>query len=995
MVEFSGFVCWNPEAINETFVRDVGNLKGSLFKAVHHPLRAQKRPIDQPEGGDWVLEDQVVKHFTGPLRGDGYVFIPVVGQAGTGKSHLVRRVYEETKAHPGWRTIQLPKNRTSLRHVVEVLIEGLDGPVAKKAREDLLNAPAARETPDLLADRLIDTIAIEVEHGDHTSKRKTRGEQQNFDKIRGELPNVLRDKLTRTTMTKEGGVIRRLVGLGAEGRNPDDGLDEHAVEVSTADLPMDMRRIGQAGEATQTTLRRWKGHMSFQEAAVQLINDALLSAFRQVFISNQIDLIEVFRELRRHIHQQGKGEELAFYIEDLTVLHGVEAQFLDAIVEPPKPVDGSPEMCPLRVIFAVTEHHFSKVKLTETVTERCDDAYWLDTPYGTDALSPEEAVSFIGRYLNASRFTDSKVEKNSCKGCPHQEPCHEAFEKSSEGHGLYPLNASALESFVKAHARDDGRFDPRRTVRGLRDFLLRAEADVENSDFPNDEFSRFFDDDVPVIDLDIVDTLSRHWAEKSQKGLFLARHWSDSPPALQDGKVALPLKPSVLAIFGLDPTAVVELIPPDKPKNGKKPPNGDPPVPQDWQSRLSPEHQRIVENLNAWAQGTKPLGQAETNEIRNLILKVVWDNLEDRAAPQNWKNNPLEPAKTRIEVVGSSTRMTGEPILTIDQSQKTGYALQGLIRMNEDKVDPFPGANEHRVAAANAVDEWTNTVASHLETANTDTLEIAVQTLLLAALVFGSCPESDTPCELIQAIFRKPEPPESKSDDRTKKWHDLVESAQRKHADWYETILKVVGETRPGGAVRTVDAGRLVTIVDSFVDSGDFREADAGPKVKPFLTQTRAATEAEWRALVKCATASEHIDQGQNWSEQTKRVLDTLHLANTEGLLVNVDCLPTLGALAKDADPEAHHSVTELVSLLDGDDPTFLEKVCFVASTQANHAYAVAEFCVIADPELDGVKKALDQAGSASGSADDHTQALKGILTALGSYETSLGAIHP
>jgi len=84
-----------------------------------------------------------------------------------------------------------------------------------------------------------------------------------------------------------------------------------------------------------------------------------------------------------------------------------------------------------------------------------------------------------------------------------------------------------------------------------------------------------------------------------------------------------------------------------------------------------------------------------------------------------------------------------------------------------------------------------------------------------------------------------------------------------------------------------------------------------------------------------------------------------------------------------------------LVSILDGDDPTFLEKVCFVASTQANHAYAVAKFCVIADPEFDGVKKALGQAGSASGSANDHTQALTGFLTALGSYETSLGAIHP
>ena len=992
MSEFPGFACWNPAAINETFVRDVGNLRDTLFKAVHHPLRSQKRPIDQPQGGDWVLEDQIVEHFKGPLRGDGYVFIPVVGQAGTGKSHLVRWVYEETKTHPGWRAIPLPKNRTSLRHVVEVLLEGLDGPVAEKAREDLLTAPAAQEAPDLLPALLIDAIAIELERGGHTSERETEDEQQNFDKIRGELPNVLRDAITRSAMTEEGAVIRRLVDLHGNGRSDGDGFDDHSVKVSTADLPLEMKNISQAGDATQRTLRRWAGNEFFRNAAVELINDALPSAIRQVFISNQVSLVEVFRELRRHVHQQANGEELALYIEDLTVLHGVEQQFLDAIVEPPNPVDGSPPMCPLRVIFAVTEYHFRGVK---TVTDRCDDAYWLDTPYGTDALSPEEAVSFIGRYLNAGRFKDSKVKKNSCKGCPHESVCHEAFGESPEGHGLYPFNASALESFVKAHAGDDGRFDPRRTVRGLGDFLQRATAAVENSDFPNDEFSRFFDDDAPVIDLDIVNTLGRHWAENSQRGLLLARHWSDSPAALQDGKVALSLKPSVLTTFGLDPTAVVELIPiEDKDEKEKDEKEKDVPDPQDWESRLSDTDKRIVENLNSWAQGVAQLNQRQANDIRALIRKVVWENLADRATPSNPGSNPLTEQHS-IVVVGSTTQQNRVPILTIDQSEDVGYALQGLIRLKHATGDTFDGLNEHRIAAANAVDEWTNTVASHIETANAGSLEIAVQTLLLATLVSGSCPESDTPPELTQAIFRKPKPHGPRSDDRTKKWHDLVESAQGKHADLYKDILEMVGESRGSGTVHVVDASRLIATVGSFVDSGDFREAEAGPKVKTFLTQTRTATEAEWRALVKCATASEHIDQGQNWSEQTARVLEALHLANREGQLNNVDCLATLGALDKDADPVAHHSIAELVSILDGDDPTFLEKVCFVASTQANHAYAVAKFCVIADPEFDGVKKALGQAGSASGSANDHTQALTGVLTALGSYETSLGAIHP
>ena len=73
---------------------------------------------------------------------------------------------------------------------------------------------------------------------------------------------------------------------------------------------------------------------------MDLINEALPSAVRRLFITDQVDLVEVFREVRRELSASGK--ELALFIEDLTVLHGVEREFLDAIIEPARSPSGRP-----------------------------------------------------------------------------------------------------------------------------------------------------------------------------------------------------------------------------------------------------------------------------------------------------------------------------------------------------------------------------------------------------------------------------------------------------------------------------------------------------------------------------------------------------------------------------------------------------------------------------------------------------------------------------
>src|SRR4051812_31916754 len=112
MTTFRNYVCWRDDAVLAATPRDAASLTHAHFQAVHHPLRVRRRRLDQREHGTWASEIDIVDALQGALRHDGYLFIPIVGGSGTGKSHLVRWVKDRTQDVPGWESRYLPKTRT-------------------------------------------------------------------------------------------------------------------------------------------------------------------------------------------------------------------------------------------------------------------------------------------------------------------------------------------------------------------------------------------------------------------------------------------------------------------------------------------------------------------------------------------------------------------------------------------------------------------------------------------------------------------------------------------------------------------------------------------------------------------------------------------------------------------------------------------------------------------------------------------------------------------
>src|SRR4051794_31458566 len=139
---FAGFTCWTPEWVRETIVLDAVNPTDAVFEATHHPGRVLRRDAEAGVGGDLLTENDVLDDLLRPS--DGLLLMPIVGESGSGKSHLVRWLRPRIpliddrgkKRH----VVYIPKYETTLRQVIEKIIEGMEGESFDRLRTDMRQA---------------------------------------------------------------------------------------------------------------------------------------------------------------------------------------------------------------------------------------------------------------------------------------------------------------------------------------------------------------------------------------------------------------------------------------------------------------------------------------------------------------------------------------------------------------------------------------------------------------------------------------------------------------------------------------------------------------------------------------------------------------------------------------------------------------------------------------------------------------------------------------
>src|SRR5262249_54345593 len=87
--------------------------------------------------GVQVDEEEVRRDFLTRSTASGILLMPVIGQSGSGKSHLVRWVKEKTPSTDRRQVIYLPKTRTSLKAVVKTLLAEVEGSELDQLKADV------------------------------------------------------------------------------------------------------------------------------------------------------------------------------------------------------------------------------------------------------------------------------------------------------------------------------------------------------------------------------------------------------------------------------------------------------------------------------------------------------------------------------------------------------------------------------------------------------------------------------------------------------------------------------------------------------------------------------------------------------------------------------------------------------------------------------------------------------------------------------------------
>ena len=862
MANFEGYRCWTTQDAAALPTEAVVASR-AMFFATHAPLKIYRGDPDGSRTGmsaQPLTEEEVWKDFLSRKAPGGVLLMPVIGESGTGKSHLVRWVREMTPPTDRRVVIYLPKNKTSLKAVVQELLAEVESVELDQLRADVTKMSSQFDQA-ALEQRLVNQLqealaAAPPETGPaHVLSGKTG------------LQVVLQDPHVRGHLLRPGALLPQIAKSILNDRGKDE--KDRPLEFTADDLPTDLLDPTAAARVTWKMLQLLGARPDLQDAAVRMLNEQLQRAVAEATSVGTGRLQQAMLEVRREFAQEDK--EIVLLIEDFAVIQGFQRDLLDALIEVGER-EGRTELAPIRTLMAVTSGYYAS--LPDTVRTRVSAAtgfvYSLDAQFDP-AVRMGEISSFVGRYLNAARLGVDAVEKhgvregvpvpNACTNCDFNERCHEAFKTSGEGHGLYPFNDSALRRAIRARpvpGSTPGAFNPRVVIgEVIKNVLVEHAGAIRDGAFPDAQFAEEYRARRPgepgfspdtretrlsaatrsvLNELDPVDA-DRH-------ATFL-EFWGDAPETVVN------LPKAMHEAFEIRSLNVGELK--RTPQGPRKKHDPDPKRSTD---PLPPSVRQAIEHVEAWSAGEARLNQATASSIREIIRDAV----VERCA---W-NTPLMPEPTsetlrRAWPVGSAVvsiegaygqrEETGAAPIRFRPSPENAVFFQGLLLRTKAK-QVQAGARAWRRLAGYA-DRYQGRLQQQVigrEFLADDLLALGMQASLLGATLAGTALPDMSDAELLTVIF----------DDGTS-WDredaascaDSWQAALRKHLaarpELVNGLRSGLGVSRGvRGGVRMLDAARALPLLRPAVKSWRWETPAETP---PWISKAVSGF-AQWDGLL-------------------------------------------------------------------------------------------------------------------------------------------------
>jgi hypothetical protein len=823
---FRKFVCWLPETIESVLDTEALQPAEHVFMATHHPVKMFRTTLTALYSGAGAAgqpraaysEEQLLRDFLAPKD---FAFVPILGEAGTGKSHLIRWLSVNMPETANRQVLLIPKIDTNLRDVLARILRlpGTDGPHFDEYRSRLARVATELRTEKEAREKLLNNLAVACGvNGPHGMRNLN--ETQEY--LANNLPSLLYDPFFRRHLLKDGGVIHRLVEHTIGETAKVERLEEKR-GFKEEDLPLKASESEKASAEAKEFYGYLIAEREVRQATVDWLNAQLNAAISELLELKGEALLRLMLEVREALG--ARGTELVLLIEDFAKLQGIDMQLLEAIIAKPQQ-EGRSRLCTLRTALACTTGYFRS--LLQTVQTRVDFCVTLDLvpgPGGVPQVSPAEQEQFAARYLNAVRQDGKEIRAwfqaleadgespapvpNPCENCPHREPCHEAFG-AADGMGLYPFGPVALRRMAERMSPDG--FNPRKLLKEvLKHTLQNGTDDLEQGKFPTPALhEHFLGSRLSAPVRDALARLDTNPQTKPRR-LALVDLWSD-------GTKPADLASGIHEAFDLPPLGSA---PPVTPVQPTKPPPTAP-------ATLPPPIPEHLQSLDRW-QNNGEIPPLLVTYIREVLFPAIrarinWD--AELLLPGHFAGSGGKPFQGRsLNFVRQTTqRAQGASVmLTIPLEGQSitdaAIALQGLILFSHHKDWSFRHEGIHgsyylRKYAA-ALGRWSDEVLRQIRCPRTsggawDPVPAAVELLAIAARMAGRPQASRTSlADQVSALFQSLDGVET--DHRSPAWKELFKAVRDHHTTLIDLVLARIPCTKGGRkVVQVIDAGQLL-----------------------------------------------------------------------------------------------------------------------------------------------------------------------------------------
>lgn len=777
------------------------DLEKTTLLAVHEPMR-----LTRSGGGPdkACTEQDLLKHFLTVDRP-----IPIIGKSGVGKSHLIKWLDAQLRMRKGskdWHIVRIPKN-ASLRQVLTILLDGLDGEAFLQARKRIVEVGESLSTENLAEylivfmgqqlDRLYQAVTRSGIRPDPNSDEGRRAKEIALHAGPKALGELIRDPYyARESLLGKGQCVHQLAARMTQGAS-DEEIANAKYEVQAKDLNFDINIQNLSLNARQyVQTARLNTNADARDAAARVLNEVLdestRAAFRQFFQFNSGSFQDLFKQIRREL----KGRTLVVLVEDMAAISAIEDVLIDSLVEE-RGTDGNEELCVLRSAIAVTDGHAGYARRRATIATRAVFEWYIEKSASEEEETYLRIEDFCSRYLNAARHGARNLESSwNQRQSGAWPPIWEDEDAPKEhldafglangtGIPLFPFNPNAIRALARAtnESTTGGiTFNPRKILSHIVLPILKDQRRMcETGDFPVP--GRFSVAPEPRLSGELA---AAGLQDPFDRVMALVSIWGSGAKDLETLRSIMP--PSIPEFFSLPGLAELlrkKCVPSNSTvRRGVElaiggrgseppvltPPQGSKPEPVSGDALANHE---IEEAVKAWFSKSNRLNQNTTRVLKNALV-----DLYNRTARPEWVglwNIPpiKEGQRVKITVPFIATDNPSEGIPFCDEAvfkdigssirfQSIAIALLRYAHFNKNARNPgwrYPSGFESfgfedYVQIQNFANQWVPKAVAILAQRERESLGAKIRKHVECAWMLGLFGPSDTHLERLNKLLQ-------------------------------------------------------------------------------------------------------------------------------------------------------------------------------------------------------------------------------------------------